>query len=86
MKNVLIAAAVLAFSAAASAACPVGKDEGDTWRILLSEDKAPVDLRGKQGIPQDLKRDDPKPPRVQKSEPPPPRKPPPPNPVGGVRG
>lgn len=34
----------------------------------------PVDLRGKQGVvdPKDLKKDDPKPPKLQKSIPPPP--------------
>jgi len=54
---------------------------------IWADDKPVVDLRGKQGVPKDLKENDPKPPRVQQSEPPPPYvKPPPPKAVGSVRG
>lgn len=43
--------------------------------VVVMAGNDPVDLRGKKGVvdPQDLKKHDPKPPRVQKTEPPPPK-------------
>jgi hypothetical protein len=45
---------------------------------VSAQDRPPVNLRDKKGIPRDFRENDPKPPRIQRSEPPPPAVPKPP--------